>query len=115
MRITSRNRHLLGGVALVTFLGAGAAACSSGPSSGAQALCGSVSATHTPTNVLVFVPKATIESGEHSGNRTLDDAATTLLSALSRQDPTAISEAERNVAATCSHLGIALGKVGAGL
>jgi hypothetical protein len=100
---------------LVTLLGATASSCSSGPSSSAQALCGSVSATSTPANVLVAVPKATIEAGEHSGNRTLDDAATTLLSALRGQDPTAISEAERHIAATCSHLGIALGKVGAGL
>ena len=115
MRITSRNQHLLGGVALLTFLGTGAAACPSGPSSGAHSLCGSGSATHAPSNVLVFLPKAKIEAGEHSGNRTLDDAATTLLSALGGQDPAEISKAERNVAATCSHLGIALGNVGAGL
>jgi len=115
VRINSRNRRLLGGVVLVTSFGAGAAACSSGLSSGARALCGSVSATPTPANVLVAVPKARIEAGENSGNRTLDGAATRLLGALRGQDPAAISAAERNVAAKCSHLGIALGEVNAGL
>ena len=52
--------------------------------------------------------------GEHSGNRTLA-GATRLLGAPKRQDPAAISAAEGNVAALCSHLGIALGKVNAGL
>jgi len=112
VRITWRNRRILVGVALVTFLGAGAASCSSGPSSGAQALCGSVSATHTPTNMLVAVPKSRIEAGEHSGNQALDDAATSWLGALEGQDPAAISAAERHVAATCSHLGIAVGEFG---
>ena len=86
---------------LVTALGVGAAACSSGPSSGALALCGSVSATPTPANVLVAVPKGRIEAGKDSGNQALDDAATKLLSALPGKDPAAIAAAERHLA---SHL-----------
>ena len=99
---------------LITVLGTGAAACSSGPSSSAQALCGSVSSTPTPANVLVAVPTARIEAGKDSGNQILDDAATKWLSALHGQDPAAISAAERHVAATCSHLGIPLGKFNPG-
>jgi len=95
---------------LVTTLGVGAAACSSGPSSGAQALCGSVSATPTPANVLVAVPKARIEAGKDSGNQELDNAATRWLSALHGQNPAAISAAEHHVAATCSQLGITVGQ-----
>jgi len=95
---------------LVTALGAGAAACSSGPSSGARALCGSVSATPTPANMLVAVPMARIEAGKDSGNQTLDDAATRLLRALQGRDPAAISTAEHHLAATCGHLGITLGQ-----
>ena len=99
---------------MVAALGVGAAACLSGPSSGAQALCGSVSATPTPANVLVAVPKARIEAGKDSGNQALDDAATKLLDALQGQDPTAISAAEHHVAATCSQLGIAVGQFNPG-
>jgi hypothetical protein len=59
--------------------------------------------------MLVAVPMARIDAGRNSGNQALDDAATGLLRALRGQDPAAISTAEHHVAATCSHLGIALG------
>ena len=95
---------------LATLLGVGAAACSSGPSTGAQVLCGSVSATPTPADMLVAVPTARIEAGRKSGDPTLEDAATSWLRALNGRDPAAISAAESRVAATCHHLGIALGK-----
>ena len=94
---------------LVGVLGTGAAACSSGPSAGAQALCGSVSATPTPADLLVAIPLARIEAGRNSGNQALDAAATRLLRALQGQDPTAVATAERHVAVTCNHLRIALG------
>jgi hypothetical protein len=64
--------------------------------------------------MLVAVPTARIEAGKNSGNQTLDDAATRLLSALKGKDPAAISGAERHVVATCSHLGIALGEFNPG-
>jgi hypothetical protein len=98
----------LAGVILVATLGVGTAACSSGPSSAAKGLCGSVPAA-VSTDEAVAVNVKTVESGEHSGYSTLDQAATSMIRALHDHSGTEGSAAMARVARACERLNIPVG------
>jgi len=97
-----------GGVILIAVLGAGLASCSSGPSSAATGLCGSVVAA-PPPNASIAVSDQTIKAGEHSGYPNLDRDARNWSSALDQQSVPAIQSAQRQLVNDCNSLKIPLG------
>lgn len=96
------------GVVLVGALGIGTAGCSSGPSTAAAGLCGSVVATPPPDSALA-VHTQTIKDGENSGYPSLDHGATAFLNALDQHSETAVQIAEDQIVAACNSLHIPLG------
>jgi len=109
MRDGGLVERLLIGVALVAALGIGAAACSSGPSTAANELCGSVYGTPPPADEAVAISTFTIKNGERSGIPTLDQAASAWVKAVDRQDTTAATTAQQHIRSTCQRLNIPLG------
>lgn len=89
-------------------LGIGTAACSSGPSSAAKGLCGSVFAVPPPNSSLA-VNLQTIKDGEDSGYPSLNHGAAALMKALSQDSEAAIQIANGQIATACNQLGIPLG------
>jgi len=98
----------LGGVILAALLGAGLAACSSGPSTAATALCGSVFAA-PPPNVAIAVSNQAIKAGENSGYANLDRDARNWASAIDQHNEAASQSAQRQLATDCTSLKIPLG------
>ena len=98
----------ISGVVLVGVLGIGTSGCSSGPSSAAKGLCGSVVAVPPPNSSLA-VNLQTIKDGEDSGYPSLNHGAAALMKALSQDSEAAIQIANGQIATACNQLGIPLG------
>jgi len=106
MRHSAWRAELLVGVVLVGTLGTGATACSSsGPSTAATGLCGTVSGPF-PGGAAVAVDTQSIRDGEISGNTALDQVATAILKALHEHSFAAIAAANDRLAGECERLGI---------
>lgn len=102
------RRLRTGGVIFVALLGVGLAACSSGPSSAATGLCGSVVAA-PPPNAAIAVSDQTIKAGENSGYPNLDRDARSWSSALDQHSEAEIQSAQRQLITGCTSLKIPLG------